>query len=217
MLAAVATVCLSAGAAYGLRGLLVGGGASAPLAAGVTPSPAAAAAGESVAANVAPGAAAVPVPGGAATEPSGAAPQQARATAHDRAAPAATARPPRDARSGGTGGEPRVANVLAREALRAVGKDPAALAVWLRAVNDPNLPSGERSDLIEDLNDEGYEGQGSFTEGDLQLILARLDLIEQQMPLAMDDVNAVAFTEAYKDLLAMLAKARADLAARAKK
>jgi hypothetical protein len=105
------------------------------------------------------------------------------------------------------------ANELAREALRLVGKDPEALVIWRRAINDPALPAGNRSDLIEDLNDEGYDGQGAFTEADLQLILARLDLIEREMPLAMDATNAWAFTEAYKDLLGMLAKARADVAA----
>ena len=86
--------------------------------------------------------------------------------------------------------------------------------IWLRAITDPDLPSGDRSDLIEDLNDEGYEGQGTFSDADLQLILARLDLIERQLPLALDNVNAVAFTEAYKDLLGMLAKARREIAAR---
>ena len=114
-------------------------------------------------------------------------------------------------------GEPIVANVLAREALRNVGKDPQALVIWLRAINDPAMPEGDRSDLIEDLNDEGYDDLGSYTEADLQLILARLELIEQQMPLAKDAVNAWAFTEAYQDLLGMLAKARADVAAARKR
>jgi len=114
-------------------------------------------------------------------------------------------------------GEPIVANVLAREALRNVGKDPQALVIWLRAINDPAMPEGDRSDLIEDLNDEGYDDLGSYTEADLQLILARLELIEQQMPLAKDAVNAWAFTEAYQDLLGMLGKARADVAAARKR
>lgn len=112
------------------------------------------------------------------------------------------------------GGEPEVANALAREALRQVGKDPQALVIWKRAINDPRLPAGDRSDLIEDLNDEGYDDEGAFTAADLRLILARLDLIEHEMPLAMDATNAWALTEAYQDLLGMLAKARTDLAAR---
>ena len=111
------------------------------------------------------------------------------------------------------GDEPLVANVLAREALRLVGKDPDALVIWRRAINDPRLQAGDRSDLIEDLNDEGYDEQDAFTQADLDLILARLRLIEQEMPFAMDDTNAWAFTEAYQDLLGMLVKARADVAA----
>ena len=114
------------------------------------------------------------------------------------------------------GDEPLVANVLAREALRLVGVDPDALVIWRRAINDPRLPAGDRSDLIEDLNDEGYDEQDAFTQADLDLILARLRLIEQEMPFAMDDTNAWAFTEAYQDLLGMLVKARADVAAAAK-
>jgi hypothetical protein len=155
-----------------------------------------------------------------------AAPPANRSTAAASRSPDASANPflPRAtaSRRGGSfavaePGEPIVANVLAREALRAVGKDPAALVIWLRAINDPAMPEGDRSDLIEDLNDEGYDDLGSYTEADLQLILARLELIEQQMPLAKDAVNAWAFTEAYQDLLGMLGKARADVAAARKR
>jgi hypothetical protein len=106
--------------------------------------------------------------------------------------------------------EPVIDEAMARAALRAVGKDPAAEAIWRRAINDPGLPRGVRSDLIEDLNDEGYADPDHLTQDDLPLILARLRLIEELSPLAMDEVNAAAFAEAYKDLLDMLARLRAS-------
>jgi hypothetical protein len=104
--------------------------------------------------------------------------------------------------------EPIVAEPLARNALKLVGKDPAAEAIWERAINDPGLPANARSDLIEDLNDEGLPDHRDLTAADIPLILARLRLIERLSPLAMDDVNVAAFAEAYKDLLAMLARLR---------
>jgi hypothetical protein len=112
------------------------------------------------------------------------------------------------AESGAVLPEPIVAEPLARNALRLVGKDPAAEAIWERAINDPGLPANARSDLIEDLNDEGFPDHRDLTAADIPLILARLRLIERLSPLAMDDVNVAAFAEAYKDLLAMLARLR---------
>jgi hypothetical protein len=43
----------------------------------------------------------------------------------------------------------------ARAALSLVGSDPNANACWASAINDPTLPSEERKDLIEDLNEDG--------------------------------------------------------------
>ena len=102
-------------------------------------------------------------------------------------------------------GTPRVSARLAFKALLYVGVDPEAEKTWMRAINDPNLPPGVRSDLIEDLNDEGYEDPSGnqITKRDLPLILARLEIIERLAPYAMDQVNADAFEEAYKDLLNM--------------
>jgi hypothetical protein len=92
----------------------------------------------------------------------------------------------------------------AREALKLVGADPGAEMYWVQAINNPNLSKNERKDLIEDLNDEGYENRKKPTEADVQLIRNRIKLIEELEPRAMDDVNAAAFKEVYKDLQKML-------------
>jgi len=92
---------------------------------------------------------------------------------------------------------------LAREALSYVGADPEAEEVWADAINNPDLPPNERKDLIEDLNEDGFPDPKNITEEDLPLILSRLQLIEAHGPFALDDVNADAFREAYKDLVQM--------------
>ena len=43
-----------------------------------------------------------------------------------------------------------------------------------------------------------------ITKDDIPLVLSRIDLLEQIGPAAMDDTNAAAFSEAYKDLTNML-------------
>jgi hypothetical protein len=88
----------------------------------------------------------------------------------------------------------------ARLALSFVGTDPAAEAYWSDAINDPNLPSEERKDLIEDLNEDGLSDPKHPTAEDMPVIANRMWLIEQMAPQAMDPVNARAFGEAYKDL-----------------
>lgn len=102
---------------------------------------------------------------------------------------------------------PRRGRVLqdprAREALARVGIDPKAEEVWAFAINNLELPPNERQDLIEDLNEEGFADPKKLTPADLPVILRRLDLIEQLAPAAMDEVNAAAFKEAYKDLINM--------------
>jgi hypothetical protein len=90
---------------------------------------------------------------------------------------------------------------LAREALALVGADPMAEAYWYAAINDPKLPANERQDLIEDLNEDGLSDPKHPGPEDLPLILSRLRLIEETGPNAIDQVNAEAFQEAYKDLL----------------
>jgi hypothetical protein len=76
-----------------------------------------------------------------------------------------------------------------------------AEAYWYSAINDPNLPAHERQDLIEDLNEDGLSDPRHPAPEDLPLILSRLRLIEETGPDAMDEVNAAAFQEAYKDLV----------------
>ncbi len=89
----------------------------------------------------------------------------------------------------------------ARDAMVAVGADPLAEFVWMQSINDPSVPPGERSDLIEDLNEEGFADPHHVTADELPLVLSRLELIEQLAPDAMDETNAAAFKEAYKDLV----------------
>ncbi len=90
---------------------------------------------------------------------------------------------------------------LARLSLRSVGADAEAEAYWMSAINDPGLPANERKDLIEDLNQDGLSDPKHPSAQDRLLISNRIQLIEDLAPLAMDQVNASAFAEAYKDLI----------------
>jgi hypothetical protein len=92
----------------------------------------------------------------------------------------------------------------ARVALSFVGADPDAEAYWASAINDPGLPAEERKDLIEDLNEDGLSDPKHPGPEDMPLIVNRLRLIDELAPYAMDQVNADAFQEAQKDLLALL-------------
>ncbi len=103
--------------------------------------------------------------------------------------------------------EPAVPLTIAREALGYVGADPDAEQVWFFAINDPAMSAHARSDLIEDLNETGFPDPRHVTEDDLPLIVNRLALIEELAPDAMDQTNADAFAEAYKDLVNMFLKA----------
>jgi hypothetical protein len=95
---------------------------------------------------------------------------------------------------------------FARVALAFAGADPTANQFYEKAINDPVLTKGHRSNLIEDLNEHGFADPKNLTMNDLPLIQSRLTLIEQLAPNAMDEVNAAAFKEAYKDLINMRAK-----------
>jgi hypothetical protein len=128
-------------------------------------------------------------------------PRAPRAKAPDRAGPDKRPPAPQPAKPAAT--KPPARNQEARDALSRVGFDPAAEAVWFRAINDPDLPQEERKDLIEDLNEDGFPDPKNLTEADLPLILSRLALIEELGPGAMDEANAAAFREAYKDLMNM--------------
>jgi len=89
----------------------------------------------------------------------------------------------------------------ARDALSLVGTDPAAEIYWYYAINDPTIPVEERKDLIEDLNEHGLPDPKHPTADDLPVILRRIQLVEALGPEAMDEANAGAFDEAYKDLI----------------
>ncbi len=106
----------------------------------------------------------------------------------------------RDAQSAGSS-EAAVADPVARQALALVGADPGAEAYWYGAINDPAIPSQERQDLIEDLNEDGLSNPKHPDASDLPVILRRIDLLQEIGANAMDQVNADAFQEAYKDLV----------------
>jgi hypothetical protein len=91
-------------------------------------------------------------------------------------------------------------------ALAFVGDNPDADDYWTAAINDPNLPADERRELIEDLNQDGFSDPKNLGVEDLPLIVNRIQLIEELGPYAMDQINADAFQEAYKDLLNMYAR-----------
>lgn len=98
----------------------------------------------------------------------------------------------------------------AREALRLVGADAAAEMYWIQSINNRDLSGKERADLIEDLNEVGYQNLKQLTAVDLKLVQNRIKLIEELEAHAMDDVNAAAFKEAYKDLKNMLRSGKGD-------
>jgi len=116
----------------------------------------------------------------------------------------ATRRPPAPVNQPGPANAGADQDPMAREALSYVGADPAATAYWASAINNPNLSSHERQNLIEDLNEDGLSDPSNPGLEDLPLILSRLRLIDNLAPDAMDQVNADAFAEAYKDLLNMV-------------
>lgn len=102
--------------------------------------------------------------------------------------------------------DPAAKEPFARVALAFAGADTQANQFYQQAINDPTLLKNHRRELIEDLNREGFANSKNLTANDLPLIQNRITLIEQLAPSAMDQVNAAAFKEAYKDLLAMRAR-----------
>lgn len=103
-----------------------------------------------------------------------------------------------------------VQDPMARAALAYVGADPDAEMYWYEAINDPSLSAHERQDLIEDLNEDGLSDPQNPTMEDLPLILNRIELIEAIVWDAMDEVNADAFQEAYKDLVNLAIQAMSN-------
>jgi hypothetical protein len=107
--------------------------------------------------------------------------------------------------------DPRLTNSASKEpfarlALAFAGADAQADQFYAETINDPSLTPNHRRNLIEDLNQDGFANPRSLTAEALPLIENRIALIEQLAPGAMDEVNAAAFQEAYKDLLNMRAK-----------
>lgn len=99
--------------------------------------------------------------------------------------------------------EPLIPISIAREALVFVGANPLAEDIWLTAINDPKMSAKARSNLIEDLNEDGFTNKKRPTVDDLPLIVSRINFIERHGPDSVDLVNMEAFLEAYKDLLNM--------------
>jgi len=97
--------------------------------------------------------------------------------------------------------KPPIQDPDARVALSLVGVDAKAEEYWFAAINDWNLSAHERKDLIEDLNEDGLSDPKHPGPEDMPLIWSRIQIIEELAPYAMDDVNANAFAEAYKDLM----------------
>ncbi len=99
--------------------------------------------------------------------------------------------------------DPRVKEQRGRIALGMIGRDPEADEVWIEIINDPSVSENARSNLIEDLNEDGLSNPRNPTLDDLPLIQYRIELIEDLLPYAMDEVNSDAFKEARKDLVNM--------------
>ena len=91
----------------------------------------------------------------------------------------------------------------ARLALSFVGADLEFEQRWIAAINNPDLSAKERSNLIEDLNEDGFSNPKNPSKADLPLIISRIALLETISENPMDDANAAAFGEAYKDLMIM--------------
>ncbi len=96
--------------------------------------------------------------------------------------------------------DPRAKERRARVALSMIGYDPDADEVWIQLINDPSVSSNARHNLIEDLNEDGFADPDNPTLDELPMIEYRLELIEDLLPYAMDQVNSDAFKEARKDL-----------------
>ena len=93
----------------------------------------------------------------------------------------------------------------ARDALALVGVDPEAEQYWLDAIYDSSLPDNEREDLMEDLNEVGFDDLKNLTANDLSLIMNRLRIIDVVLPNA-DDFMVEHLLEAQKDLINMAAR-----------
>ena len=97
--------------------------------------------------------------------------------------------------------EPVISEALATQALAFVGTTADANSVWEAAVDDATLSAEARRKLIAGLTTEGFDS--NLTAADLPLISARMTLIEQLAPDALDESNEAAFEAAYERLQEM--------------
>ena len=96
--------------------------------------------------------------------------------------------------------DPSKKEPLVRYALTYAGENAQATEFWHDAINDPNFPHGSRRELIEDLNQDGFQNERNPTAHDRPLIAARLALIEKYYNETKDPAIRDAWHEAGKDL-----------------
>jgi len=58
------------------------------------------------------------------------------------------------------------------------GVDPEAEQYWMDAIFDTSLPDNEREDLMEDLNEVGFDDLKNLTPDDVALIERRLQILQ---------------------------------------
>jgi hypothetical protein len=98
-------------------------------------------------------------------------------------------------------GKKIVQDPLAREALAMVGINPEAEKYWFEAIHDPNLPTAERQDLIDDLNEQGLPDPKHPTQEDLPVIVSRLEALEALAPTLSQELD---WKECHDDLVNLI-------------
>jgi hypothetical protein len=106
----------------------------------------------------------------------------------------------KEAQASATGGKGKKQrqDPLAREALALVGVNPEAEKYWYDAVHDTSLPTSERQDLIDDLNEKGLPSPHHPTPADLPLIRSRIDILQHLIATLPSELK---YQEALDDLL----------------
>ena len=95
---------------------------------------------------------------------------------------------------------------LGRFALNFAGSNLQADDLWHTSIMDKNLSLDARRELIEDLNQDGYDNLKSPTARDLMIMTNRLALIDRFRAESDHKVISGAFDEAEKDLRKMIQK-----------
>lgn len=106
--------------------------------------------------------------------------------------------------------ELRAIEERARVALAEVGTDEDAETAWLAAINNRQISAETRAELILGLAEEGFSDPDEYTEDDLPLIAARLDLIERIGPEALDETNTNAFNRVHEALTELTEQLASD-------